>query len=83
MGKKVQFGAAPPALPVVMQPTEPRWILPLRGMRVTVRDRYLGLVKHAYDDAKLGPRAFVAFDDGCSGWIAIHDLDAVDVVSQD
>lgn len=76
MGTKVRFGEAPPALPVAMQPTEPRWILPMRGMRVIVRDKYVGLVKHAYDDAKLGPRAFVVFDGGCSGWILVDDLDA-------
>lgn len=77
MGEKVQFGETPPALPVRMQPSDPQWILPIRDMRVIVRDRHVGTVKHAYDDQRLGPRAFVRFDNNCTGWIPILELDAL------
>lgn len=66
--------APPPTLPAAMRPSEHFDALEMRGMRIR-RGRLTGVVRHSYEDSKLGPRAFVKFDDGCSGWIDVFALE--------
>lgn len=66
----------PPAL-VSWQPSEAVDSLDMRGMRVE-RGGHVGTVRHSYEDARLGPRAFVRFDAGCAGWIDVFELEPYD-----